>query len=77
MLNRLFFIPLTYKILSMEVREDIPILPMPMISPLSIHPNTEALPSIGFRSRNINLLCLIFGYFLVFYRSFMEARTTQ
>jgi len=39
----------------MEAREGIPILPISMVFPLPMPPKAIVPPSIGFRSRNIDL----------------------
>ena len=55
MLSRLYFKPSTYKTLSVEAREGIPILPILVIFPLPELPTTTIPPSTEFRSRNIDL----------------------
>ena len=55
MLNRLYFRHSTYKMLSMETREGIPILPISVIFPLPMPPKEPTPPSTGFRLRNIDL----------------------
>ena len=55
MLNKLYFQPLTYKTLSMEAKEGIPILPILVIFPLPMPPKEIVPHSIGFSLRNIDL----------------------
>jgi len=55
MLNKLYFRPSTYKTLSMEAKQGIPILHIPVIFPLPMHSKEIVAPPIGFRSRNIDL----------------------
>jgi len=55
MLSRLYFKPSTYKTLSIEAREGIPILHIPIIFHLPMPPKEITPPSSGFRLRNIDL----------------------
>ena len=59
MLSKLYFKPSTYKTLSMEAKEGIPILHIPIIFHLPMPPKEIDPLSIGFRSRNINLFLVM------------------
>ena len=55
MVSKLYFKLSTCKTLSMEAKEGIPILPIPIFFPLPMPSKEIVPPSMGFRSRNTNL----------------------